>query len=120
MHLALNHRVLNVTRGFTMKRKQAMKAVENGVMAWDKPGETVRDMTLPEKLSFQKAAPVQKPAIEALPLAELPELIVKRPARAKYSAQSEYELVIAADRFALQATQARQATEAFRARQATA
>ena len=64
-----NKRVLNITRDFTIKHKQACKAIENCSMAWVEYGISVRDLTIKESI---EARMKQKTPIESLPYAEIP------------------------------------------------
>lgn len=72
-----NQRVFNVTRGFRMKHKQAVKAVEACACAWVDFGVSVRDLTLQEAIERRNE---QARLRDPLPYAELVGLAY-RPAR---------------------------------------
>jgi hypothetical protein len=49
--MAQDPRVLNITRGFRLKRSQVYRAIENGAVAWVEVGVSVRDLTLAESIA---------------------------------------------------------------------
>lgn len=66
-----NFRVFNVTRGFSLKYSQALKAVEACACAWVDYGRTIRDLTLAEAIKARHeqarlAAPLPSPEIPGL------------------------------------------------------
>jgi hypothetical protein len=67
-----NFRVLNVTRGFTLKFKQALKAVDECACAWvDESRTQVRDVTLSEAISLRneqarRQQPLELPEVHGL------------------------------------------------------
>lgn len=64
-----SHRVRH-QRGFTLKRSQALKAIEDGTLAWCEDG-TVRDLTLAESIAKRNEQAKQR---EPLPMCEIPGL----------------------------------------------
>ena len=94
-----NHRILNVTRGFTLKHKQAVRAIENCACAWVEYGVSIRDLTIAEAIAARNE---QARIAEPLPLAELPGLMVSN--MPHYA--EEIELSRAANKFAFEAASA--------------
>ena len=71
-----NQRVLNISRGYTLKHKQALRAVENCAAGWVVFGESIRDLSLAESIAKRNEhAKVRDP----LPCVELPGLIYRPP-----------------------------------------
>lgn len=69
-----NSRVYNVTRRFTLKWKQAQKAVDNRACAWVEVGKTIRDLTLAESIALRiEDAKLSEPLAHA----EIPGLTTK-------------------------------------------
>ncbi len=93
-----NTRVYNVTRGFTMKHKQALRAVEECAAAWVVEGVSVRDLTLYESIAARMQ---QVRRCEPLALAELPGLRFDAPEGEKAMAADTRRLVAAANRLVL-------------------
>lgn len=93
--MAAHTRVLNVTRNFRMKFRQAEKAIENCACTWLDYGVTVRDLTLAESI---KARNEQASRREPLARAELPNLTFQHPGAAQ-----ERQLAFQAQRFAFEA-----------------
>ena len=85
-------RILNITRGFRMKHKQAIRAIENCACAWveGQEGLQVRDLTIAEAV---KARNQQAAERDPLPNAELPGIIFQQPATATASAFERYALI---------------------------
>lgn len=82
--------ILNVTRGFYMKRSRAERAItEECACAWVEYGVSVRDLTLAESI---KARNEQAALREPLAYAELPGIV--------YSGPTNYALIRAAHEFA--------------------
>ena len=94
-----NHRILNVTRGFTLKHKQAVRAIANCACAWVEYGTSIRDLTIAEAITARNE---QARMAEPLPLAELPGVIVRN--MPHYS--DELEISRAANKFAFEAARA--------------
>lgn len=85
-------RVLNITRGFRLRRNQAQKAVDNHACAWVEYGVSIRNLTLAESIaSRNEAARLREP----LAFAELPGLRFVHP-----GARSEAQIARAAVQFA--------------------
>ena len=85
-------RIRNITRGFTLKRNQAIQAIENCAAAWVTPGETIRDLTLAESIAARNQQASQR---EPLPLAELHGCIFEPPA----NKPRNYQLISDANKF---------------------
>ncbi len=83
-------RILNVTRGFHFKRKQAQRAIDNCACIWVDYGRTVRDCTLAESIALRIQQSADR---EPLPNAEIPGLIFKHPDSAIASARERYALI---------------------------
>lgn len=95
-------RVLNLTRGFHLKRNQADKAVENCACVWVEFGKTVRDCTLAEAIQLRNQQAKER---EPLPMAEWPGCIFRPPAGKESSLYAEQDLARQANQFARFVTQ---------------
>jgi len=85
-----NSRILNVSRGFTLKHKQALRAIQNCAAEWVVFGESIRDLTLAESIVARNA---QAKAREPLASVEIPGLIYE-PSRSGMAATREgYALI---------------------------
>ena len=95
-----NQRVLNITRGYSLKHKQALRAVENCACTWVEFGVSIRDLTLAEAIAARN-----KQASEREPLAdaELPGIIYK-PAKQTPAAMHEMQIAWQANKFAYEST----------------
>lgn len=72
-----NSRVQNLSRGYSMKFRQALKAIEACACAWVEYGVSVRDLSVAEAIQ----ARIEQAAMrEPLPLAEIPGLKFELPA----------------------------------------
>ena len=91
-----NTRVLNVTRRFYMKHRQAAQAVENCACAWVEFGVTLRDLTLAEAISARNR---QASLREPLPFAELPGLLYEAASGKEGAARIERVMAMEANRF---------------------
>jgi hypothetical protein len=91
-----NKRILNLTRGFTLKHKQALRAIDECSAAWVEYGVSIRDLTLAESIAARN-----QQARESEPLAssELPGLTFKPPVSTASSQAQRYRLVQAANQF---------------------
>lgn len=67
-----NFRVLNITRGFSIKYKHALKGIKECACTWVEYGVSVRDLTLAESIAARNE---QARLAEPLPFAELPGLV---------------------------------------------
>lgn len=74
--MAEDSRILNITRGFRLKRSQAYRAIENCACTWVEIGVSVRDLTLAEAISARNE---QAKIREPLMYAELPDIMFKGP-----------------------------------------
>lgn len=95
-----NNRVLNVTRGFTLKQKQAERAISQFACAWVEYGLSVRSLTLAESIAAriehaQRAEPIAH--------AELPGLMFEPPSIDRAKSYERRQLVFAANRFVAEA-----------------
>jgi hypothetical protein len=71
-----NARVINVSRGYSMKYKQACHAVDQCSAIWLESGKSIRDLTLAESIAARNE---QAKLREALPLSEIPGLRYQAP-----------------------------------------
>jgi hypothetical protein len=91
-----NNRVLNVSRGYTLKHKQAERAVAEFACAWVVYGVSVRSLSLAESIAAriehaQRSEPIAQP--------ELPGLVYEPPAIDRTRGYERRQLVHAANRF---------------------
>lgn len=91
-----NFRVLNLTRGFSMKHKQALRAIENCAAEWVEVGISIRDLSLAESVAKRNQ---QARAREPVAPAEIPGLIFRPPVTALASAGARASLLRAANQF---------------------
>ena len=91
-----SNRVRNLTRGFTIKRNQALAAIENCAAAWVVEGESVRDLTLAESITKRNEQARNR---EPLANAEIPGIIFKPCIAGQSATQRSYQLVAAANQF---------------------
>ena len=82
--MAPDPRILHTTRGFRLKRKQALRAISEGALVWDEVGVSVRDATLQETLSLRAKQAEER---DPLPLSEIHGIMFKPPigAQAAYA-----------------------------------
>jgi hypothetical protein len=71
-----NNRVFNLTRGYSLKHKQALRAVDQCSATWIEFGISIRDLTLAEAIAARNA---QAKLQEAFPLTEIPGLRYEAP-----------------------------------------
>lgn len=95
-----NFRVLNVTRGYSLKRKQALKAIENCAAAWVEVGVSIRDLTLAESIAARNE---QARLREPLAYAEIHGLRFDPPTTGIAATRREGKLLWEAQNFALKA-----------------
>ncbi len=91
-----NKRIYNVTRGFTLKYKQAVAAIDNCAADWVEEGVSIRDLTLAESIA---ARVVKAKLREPLPYAELHGVRFEPPAGAEMAHRASRQLVYGAYRF---------------------
>lgn len=101
--LNCNSRILNVTRGNTMKLNQALHAIAEGVADWVEKNISVRDLTLAEVIARRNAVPRE---LDGLAAAELPGLVFEPPVRQRGLdlVRSQGALVREARQFFIEAT----------------
>jgi hypothetical protein len=92
-----NTRVLNITRRFYMKHKQAARAVENCACAWVEFGVSLRDLTLAEAIAARNH---QASLRDPLPFAELPGLLYRPASGREAGARVQRVMAMEANRFA--------------------
>lgn len=97
-----NSRVLNISRRFMLKHKQAVRGVENCSFAWVDFGVSVRDLTLAEA---QAARIAKKKMAEPLPYAEMRGIVFRRPGH-ESEIYAEHLLATEANQVAVIAQQA--------------
>jgi hypothetical protein len=95
--MASHTRILNLTRGWYLKHKQALRAVENCAAAWVEFGVSIRDLSLPESIAKRSEQATMR---EPLEWAECPGLIYRADERNQAQTRQGYELVRAANQFA--------------------
>lgn len=89
-------RVRNLTRGFTLKRSQAERAVAECAAEWVAQGESIRDLTIAESIAKRNEQAKQR---EPLPLAEIHGLRFEPPSNALAPSRAAYELMQRANAF---------------------
>ena len=94
-----NQRVLNTTRGFSLKHKQACRAVENCSAAWVEYGVSIRDLTLVESIAARNAQVKKR---EPIPMVEIPGVIFKPPQATQAHYADRYQLVQQANMLVMQ------------------
>jgi hypothetical protein len=110
--LALYARVFNVSRQYSMKHKQALRAVENCACAWVEFGVSIRDLTLAESIAARNQQ-TQKPLglvyivegkggklISKPIFSELPTCVYRPTERNQAQTREGHQLVKAANQFA--------------------
>jgi hypothetical protein len=93
-----NQRVFNITRGFSLKYKQAVKAIDLCTCEWVEFGRSVKDLTLAESI---KRRNMQKKEVDILPHTEIPGLIFEPPTNSPSRQNSQ--ITIQANEFFRQA-----------------
>lgn len=91
-----NHRVFNVTRGYALKHKAALRGIENCACAWVEFGVSVRDLTIAEAIQARNE---QARVREPLAFAELPGVVYEPSKNAIPSSFERIGLVRAANQF---------------------
>ena len=94
-----NTRILHA-RGFTLKAKQAMKAVAEGAAVWVEYGVSIRQATIEESIARRNQQAKER---DPLPNAEIPGLTFQPPANAIKEMSEMYQLVQQANAFIAQA-----------------
>jgi hypothetical protein len=97
-----NPRILNSTKGYAISRKQALRAIENCVAAWDVPNKSIRDLTLAESIAARN---IQSANRDPLDYAELPGITFKPPIGAQAAYANEQRLAFEANSFFVKAIQ---------------
>jgi hypothetical protein len=95
-------RILNLTRGFRLKRNQALRAIEACSCAWVEINVSVRDLTIAESIAARNHQAATRELLEA---SELPGLIYKPAIGAQAAYAQERRTAFDADRFYVQAVQ---------------
>jgi hypothetical protein len=85
-----NARIVNISRNFSLKHSQALKAVENCACAWVEFGVSIRDLSLAESIAARNTQAKER---EPIAPAEIPGLIFQQPASANTSAHERYALI---------------------------
>lgn len=65
-------RVFNITRGYALKHKAALRGIENCAWAWVEFGISVRDLTITEQIQARNEQAKNR---EPLAMAEIPGVI---------------------------------------------
>jgi hypothetical protein len=92
-------RILNISRNFTLKRNQALKAIDNCACAWVDEGISIRDLNPAEAIAARHQQARNR---EPLPLAEIHGLTYEQPITATQSIHERYGLVRAANELVAQ------------------
>ena len=93
-HMSQPSRILNVTRGYTLRHKQALRAIENCAAKWVEPGISIRDLTLAESI----AARNEKARLrEPLAFAELPWIEYEPSLNGEVANRKSFALIQAAN-----------------------
>jgi|ERR1700733_1042796 len=95
-----NHRVLNITRGFSLKRGAVERAIENCSVTWVEYGVSIRDLTLAESIAARNDQARRR---EPLPFAELPGVKYEPCITGKEATGREGKLLWEAHDFVMQA-----------------
>lgn len=95
--MSSNERIQNITRGYSMRAKQALRGVENCAMAWVEYGVSVRDLTLAESIAARAAQAKDR---EPLPLSEVFGIKVVPPMGAENAHRESRLLAFEASLFA--------------------
>jgi hypothetical protein len=95
--MASSHTVLNVSRGYFIRYRHALKGIENCAFAWVIVGESVRDLTIAEQISSRNE---QAKLREPLEYAELPGIMFVPPIGAEKANTNSGTLVWEAHKFA--------------------
>jgi hypothetical protein len=95
--MASHNRVLNVTRGYWIKYKHALRGIEQCAVTWVEEGISVRDLTLAESITARNAQ--EKLLADPLSFAELPGVIFRPPISAIASHQASQDLAEEARKF---------------------
>lgn len=93
-----NQRVQNISRGYSMKHRQAEKAVATCSAEWVEYGVSIRDLTVAEAIAARNKQAADR---EPLPLPEIPGVVFRSPSRS-VSAMQEMALAWEANRFCAQ------------------
>lgn len=94
--MAKSKSVYNLTKGYWLKRNQALKAIENCACAWVEYDQTIRNLTLAESIAARNEQAQKR---QELAWVELPGLTFKQPANANCSAHQRAQLIFEANRF---------------------
>ena len=100
--MAQDPRILNITRGFRLKRNQALKAIEQCACAWVEVNRTIRDLTLAESITARNQQAAER---EPLAYAELPGITFKPPIGAQATHMIEVKRAFEANEFFTAAVQ---------------
>ena len=95
-------RILNRTKGHSISRKQALRAIENCAAAWVVPNESIRDLTLAESIAARNTQAAER---EILDRAELPGITFKPPIGAQAAQINAVRTAFDANLFYTQAVQ---------------
>jgi len=92
-----NKRIMNLTRGYSMKFKQALHAIEQCAASWVEYGVSIRDLSLQESIEARNKQSKER---EPLPLSEIPGIKFDPPANALNSNRQSSLLAYEAGKFA--------------------
>ena len=92
-----NNSRISHARGFTLKFKQALKAVEQCACVWVIYGHSIRDASLAESIAMRNKQASER---EPLPNMEIPGLVYQPATRNLESSRKSYPLIRQAREFA--------------------
>ena len=100
--MAQDTRILHSTRGFRLKRNQALRAINEGALVWDQINVSVRDATRQETLILRAKQAAERELLDA---SELPGVTFKPPIGAQAAYAIERRMAFEADKFYTEAVQ---------------
>ena len=95
-------RILNITRGFRLKRNQALRAINEGALVWDEINVSVRDATRAETFAVRAQQARERELLDSV---ELPGITFKPPIGAQASHMIEKQRAFEANEFFTAAVQ---------------
>ena len=100
--MASHSRILNISHGTTLKRNQALRAINEGALVWDIINVSVRDATRQETMTLRAKQAAERELLDA---SELPGITFKPPIGAQAAYAIERRTAFEADKFYTEAIQ---------------
>ena len=104
--MACNHRILNVTNSFRMKRTRAEREIEECSVAWVEVGVSVRNLTYAEAIVARREQVKVSVKLallrEPLPSAEIPDVLYEPSFYGTLATRSESRLIREANYFVME------------------